>query len=149
MPKMPVTLLLFLLLLTSPGTTWGELPANECVRVEVQPVPAALHPGASWEVEIRFFPADGIHINTDPPVQFTLDSMGVVSIHGKPLMIKDSKSGYLSTADPVKQSIEIRKNASPGKLTVKGTITYFFCSDTEGWCNRQKEHVEFTILVKP
>jgi hypothetical protein len=127
----------------------GGLPLNDYVRLEVQPPSKAIRPGASAVVELHFTPVDGIHINVDPPVEFALDSAAAITLKGKPVMTKDSGTGYLSTAAPVKQTVVLGKNIQAGKFAVKGTVTYFFCSENEGWCNRQKQPVEFTILVKP
>jgi hypothetical protein len=126
----------------------GSSP-DEYVTVEVRPVPSSMHPGSSGIIELHFQPADGIHVNADPPITFSLDSAGVVNLKGKPVMSADTSTGYLSTTAPVKQTITLGKHAAQGRVTVKGTVTYFFCSDNEGWCNRRKQPVEFTILVKP
>lgn len=128
----------------------GASSPNEYVRLEVRPASTTMHPGANGILEFRFFPTDGIHVNVDPPVVFSLDS-GVVAVvvKGKPVMTTDAKTGFLSTMTPVTQEIVVGTRAATGPLTVKGTVTYFFCSDSEGWCNRQKEPVEFMIMVKP
>lgn len=138
-----------LFLLASPWALAGGLSSNDYVRLEVRPVSATMHPGASGAVELLFFPADGIHVNVNPPVVFSLDSGTAVILKGKPVMKTDPNTGYLSAATPVKQEIMVGKNAPGGQLTVKGTVAYFFCSDSEGWCNRQRDPVEFTIVVRP
>lgn len=126
----------------------GALP-DEYVTLEVRPVPSTMHPGSSGIIEFHFQPADGIHVNTDPPISFSLDSTGAVKLKGKPAMVADTGTGYLSTTAPVKQTIMLGKQVARGPITVKGMLTYFFCSDSEGWCNRHKETVEFTIMVEP
>jgi hypothetical protein len=139
----------FLFLLASHLAFAGGSPSNDYVRLEVQPPSTALRPGSSAVVELLFTPVDGIHVNIDPPVQFALDSTTALTLTGKPAMTKDTDTGYLSTTTPVKQTIVLGKNIPAGRLSVKGTVTYFFCSESEGWCNRQKQPVEFTIFVKP
>lgn len=127
----------------------GATSLNEYVGLEVRPALAEMRPGESGVIELRFRPADGIHVNSDPPVQFTLDSGGAVILDGKPVMTTDARTGYLSAKAPVTQKVTLGSAAAPGRLTVKGTVTYFYCSDTEGWCNRQKQPVKFTITVRP
>lgn len=122
---------------------------NEYVRLEVHPTSTIIRPGTSAVVEFRLVPVEGIHVNVDPPVKFSLDSAAGISLDGEPVMTTDSSTGYLSTRVPVHQRIMLGKQVAPGRISVKGTLTYFFCSDSEGWCNRRKEPVEFTILVKP
>ena len=148
MPKLLLHTAVFLLF-ASTAIIAGGTSSNDYVKVDVRPPSTALKPGGSGEVEFRFIPVDGIHINVDPPVTFTLDTMTVVSLKEKPVMTKDAKTGYLSTSSPVRQTVVLARNAAPGTFTVKGTVSYFFCSETEGWCNRQKQPVEFTIVVKP
>jgi YHS domain-containing protein len=138
-----------LFLLASQLAFAGGLLSNDYVRLVVQPPSTAVRPGSSAVVELHFTPVDGIHINIDPPVQFALDSATAITLTGKPAMTKDPDTGYLSTTTPVRQTIVLGKNTRAGKLSVKGTVTYFFCSESEGWCNRQKQPVEFTIFVKP
>ncbi len=127
----------------------GAFPPNEYVRLEVRPASTIMRPGVAGLIELRFFPADGIHVNVDPPVKFSLDSATGLVLNGRPLMTADARSGYLSTTAPVQQKVTLGRKVAPGQCTVKGTVTYFFCSDSEGWCKRQKVPVEFTILVKP
>ena len=137
------------LLAGSPLAVANGATTNDYVRLEVRPASALMRPGASGVIEFHFFPADGIHVNADPPVQFSLDSAVTVIISGKPVMTTDPATGYLSTGVPVKQEISLPRSSNARQVTVKGTVTYFYCSDSEGWCNRQKERVEFTITLKP
>jgi hypothetical protein len=127
----------------------GDFSSNEYVRLEVRPVPGKMRPGSSGHIELRFLPSPGIHVNADPPVAFSLDSAGAAVLKGKPVITKDSTTGYLSTTVPVRQEMALPRKTAPGQLTVRGTVTYYYCSDDEGWCNREKEPVEFTIAVVP
>ncbi len=125
----------------------GASSPNDDVRVEARAASATMRSGSSGAVELRFFPVEGFHVNLDPPVQFSLDSAVALDLAGKPVMTADSVTGYLSTTVPVQQAIIIRDQTPPGLLIVKGTVTYFYCSEREGWCNRRKQPVEFTISV--
>ncbi len=136
-----------LLLLGPANVLAGDSSSNEYVRLDARPASATMRAGTSGLIELRFFPADGIHINVDPPVEFLLDSAAALTLKGRPAMTTDSRTGYLSAAVPVKQKVTLPGDLRPGPLPVRGTVTYFFCSDREGWCNRQKQPVEFTIMV--
>jgi len=127
----------------------GDPPPNDYVKLDVRPAQAAMCPGGNGEILLHFAPVDGIHVNADPPVDFSLDTtVTAIQLNGNPVMTSDESTGYLSAAMPVKQKIKLHSTAAPGPVTVKGTVTYFYCSDGEGWCKRQKDPVEFTILVK-
>lgn len=127
----------------------GVLSPNDYVRLEVRSVPGTMRPGSNGIIELRFLPAHGIHINIDPPVSFSLDSTDGLNLKGKTVMTADSGTGYLLTSVPVTQAVTLDREIAPGRRTMRGTVTYFYCSDAEGWCNRQKEPAEFTILVIP
>ncbi len=96
------------------GTT-GATPTDH-VRLEVRPPSTSMRPGASGAVEFHFFPARGIHVNADPPVQFSLDSAVTVNLFGTPVMTTDPATGYLSTAVPVTQEITL-----PGTAALAGS----------------------------
>ncbi len=138
-----------LLFVASAKAFGGVNSHNEYVRLEVRSTFAEIRPGASGVIEFRFYPADGIHVNIEPPVEFAPDSAAPVILRGKPVMTMDARTGYLSTTVPVTQQVALGQNVVEGPFTVKGTVTFYFCSDAEGWCNRQKQPVEFTIVVKP
>ena len=128
--------------------TVGAAP-NDSVKLEVVPVPGTMHPGTRGIIELRFSPADGIHINTTPAMAFSLDTGATVRLSGNPIVTADSTTGYLVASTPVRQHITVPPDLRPGQHTVRGTVIFYYCSDNEGWCNRQKEPVEFTIFVKP
>jgi hypothetical protein len=147
--RAPNLLLVILLLAGSAKFLVGGSTLSEFVRLEVSPATLTMQPGGRGVIELLFYPVDGIHVNADPPVRFSLDSAAGVTLQGKPVLTADAKTGYLSISAPVKQTLVLGNKTGPGKLKVKGTVTYFYCSDSEGWCNRQQQPVEFTILVKP
>lgn len=139
-----------LLLLWSSAARGSDPPANEHVKLKVRAASSSVRPGGTFNVELRFLPAEGIHVNADPPVEFSLDPRETsLRLKGTPLMATDKGTGYLATGEPVRQKIILGPRAAQGQRTVKGTVIYFYCSDSEGWCNRQKQPVEFTIMVKP
>lgn len=137
-----------LFLLAFPAAVADGPTSNDYVKLEVRPA-SAVRPGTGGIIEFHLLPAEGIHVNADPPLAFLLDSASSLTLDGKPLIPKDTITGYLSTTEPVRQAVLLDRKAKPGVLTVKGTVTFFYCSESEGWCNKQREPVEFTIIVKP
>ena len=50
--------------------------------------------------------------------------------------------------DLVKQQFQLSPGAPHGPVTLKGTLTYYFCSDKEGWCSKYKQPVEIALTVR-
>jgi hypothetical protein len=144
-PVVYAGLLLFLI----PRYALAEDPsANEHVKLEVRPSARVMRSGTGGEIQLHFSPADGIHVNADPPIVLSLDSAAGVRLKGKPIMTMDGKTGYLSTEAPVRQKFTLLRGVKRGPLNIKATVIFMYCSDSEGWCNRGKQPVEFTITVR-
>ena len=120
-------------------------PVIATVRIPNQPLAG----GQTGEMVIALRPAEGFHINAEPPVRVSLDSAATVSLVGEPLQIVAETTGYLDPEAEVKQRFRVTKNAAAGTHRLKITITYFYCSDSEGWCRPFRHPVELTLLVKP
>jgi len=88
-----------------------------------------------------------MHINTDPAVEFEFEKNPLVHFTGVTSMPKAEKTGYLDTKRPIKYSFTLDNKIKKGKHTLKGTVRYFFCSDTEGWCNRSSQPIQLTFTV--
>ena len=95
---------------------------------------------------ITFKPVEGIHINLQPALSFSLDSASLATLSGGLALPKGGP--YLNTSAPVMQRFTISGKARPGRLMLKGTLTYFYCSDKEGWCSRFKQPVEIALTVR-
>ena len=120
---------------------------NEHVGFEARLSKATLKPGASAEVLLFLTPKDGIHINTDPSMEFEWNKDRYVHFDSTTSMPKDEKTGYLDASKPVRYSFTLSATIPSGKHIVKGTVRYFFCSDSEGWCNRFVQPVELSFTV--
>ncbi|MBI1808057.1 MAG: hypothetical protein HYR76_13540, partial [Ignavibacteria bacterium] len=74
-----------------------------------------------------------------------------VTLSGKPELVgmKVDTSEYLDASKPIKQSFTLAKSTKAGSLSFKGTLTYFFCSDADGWCSRFKQPIDVTVTVAP
>src|SRR5208283_2502184 len=140
--------LLFLLLLSLCSAL---LPSNgrafTGVKSDIHLTSSTLKPGAKGEIVVSFAPEEGIHINTDPAIEFQFEKDTLVHFTGVASMPKVEKTGYLDTKRPIKYSFTLDKNIPKGKHTLKGSVRYFFCSDTEGWCNRSSQPIQLTFTV--
>jgi len=118
---------------------------NSYVQCSVAIKQKSLRPGTATQLLISLRPKKGIHINLDPPLQVKLDSAEIVSSVGKPEIPR--RDTVLDLSKPVRLSVTISPKAKPGSFTVRGTVTYFYCSETEGWCSRFKQPIEFKLTV--
>jgi hypothetical protein len=117
------------------------------VKCDIHLTSSTLKPGATGEILVSFSPEEGIHINTDPAIEFAFEKDPLVHFTEAVSMPKMAKTGYLDTKRPVKYTFTVDKKMPKGKHTLKGTMKYFFCSDAEGWCTRSSQPVELTFSV--
>ncbi len=104
-------------------------------------------PGETGEITITLSPAEGYHINANPAVEIALDKSAAVILKGEPSQVIDRANGYLSSRSPVRQTFYVPSSTAAGSHLVKGTVTYFYCSDSEGWCRRYRQPVSFTFTL--
>ena len=119
------------------------------VKCDVQLASTSLKAGGTGELVFTFSPDEGIHINTDPAMEIEFDKSSPVRFTGITSLPKSPKTGYLDPSKPVRCSFVVSKSVKKGKHTLKGTVQYYFCSDTEGWCNRSSQPIELTFTVVP
>jgi len=135
-----------LALLTGSATAFGEKPeVNASVRCEVSMRQKSLKAGAMGQILVSLQPKKGIHINLDQPIQIKMDSAEVIASVGKPeIPMVDT---LYDASKPIRLPVTISKNAKPGKFTLRGTVIYFYCSETEGWCSRFKQPIDVQCTV--
>jgi len=145
----PMSIVLFLHLVFA-GWIGGENlpPDNRFVKVDVSLADTLLQAGSKGKILVSFAPVDGIHVNVDPPVTVMVEKNRFIALHGEPDITADKETGFLSTVTPVVQGFSISRKAAPGPHHIKGTITYYFCSDTEGWCRKQSRTVMLTLNIQ-
>jgi hypothetical protein len=101
--------------------------------------------GSSASLLFRLVPKKGIHINLDPPLSLTFDSLPP-ALKLDQIKIPKRKE-YLDAAQPIVQPLRIAAAARPATLKLKGTLTYYYCSDAEGWCSRYRQPVELALTI--
>lgn len=124
----------------------AQMNVKEDVAVVTKLQQKELNPGASGQIVISIKPNKGIHVTTDPPFLFTLDSLKEYFSLGQPDFAKNEK-GYVDAKKPIRHELSVAKNTPAGSYTLKGVFTYFYCSDAEGWCSRFRHPVELTVNV--
>lgn len=107
-----------------------------------------MKPGDTGELSITFKPKKGIHINLDPPLSIKFDSTDVITTLGKPVIPKAKKDNYVDIDKSVKQRFTLSNKMKSASVVLKGILSYFYCSGTDGWCSRFKQPFEFTISIK-
>lgn len=143
------TLIMLFAVLLATGTTKEKASENKYVKVHVSVVPETLKRSNEGELLVRFLPVDGIHVNTDPPMEFRFHSTQILTLKGEPDFALDKETGYLATASPVRQRFIVATHARPGEHIVKGAVVYYYCSDDEGWCTKFTQPVELPLKVTP
>jgi hypothetical protein len=98
------------------------------------------------DLAITFTPANGIHVNAAPLIELVLEKKSRWIVKGTPTFIRTA-DGYLDTAAPVTFSLSVKGGTQPGQHRIHGTLNYFYCSDSEGWCNKFSQPITLTIGV--
>jgi hypothetical protein len=121
--------------------------ASASVDVTATFVPAR-RAGAPAAVEVRFTPADPeVHVNLFPPPRLDLEPMQEVLKVAPAPAAKPTSKKYLGPAEPYRFPV-VAKAVSPTAQTVKGVVTYFYCSQREGWCRKGSNPVEVAVKLR-
>ncbi len=105
--------------------------------------------GGTGEILITLRPEKGIHVNLQPAIELRLDSLPGVTLSGALQLRKLDTANYLDPSKPIRQTFAIAKQRPPGAVTMRGLLTYYYCSDAEGWCSRFKQPIAVTLTVRP
>jgi hypothetical protein len=111
-------------------------------------------PGANAAIEVTFSGRDPeIHINEEPAPRLKLDPAQAVLLDKQPAptasapVFDPDKARYLDLSFPVVFPVAFASGAPRGTQTVKGAVTYFYCSKREGWCRKGTTEVEVPVKV--
>ncbi len=105
-------------------------------------------------IAISFVPTDPeIHINEAPAPRLKLDPAQTILVDKQapapervtPYDPKTAK--YIDLALPLSFPVAIAKGAPKGAQGVAGTVTYFYCSEREGWCRKGNTDIAVTVTV--
>jgi hypothetical protein len=110
--------------------------------------------GVLASVAVTLTPRDhSVKVNEEPAPRLKLDPAQTVLVDKQrpapPARSFDPTSArYLDPALPVHFPVAIRRGATRGRQTAKATVTYFYCSQRDGWCRKGTSDVEFPVDVR-
>ena len=136
------------LFMSLPAFGGNTAPTNKYVEYSATLKPGKLKPGASGQILIMLKPHGGIHINLEPPLNFAFDSSLQFTSSRSITIPKMKKANFLDPTKSISIPFTLTQSASHSTtVTLKGTLTYYYCSDAEGWCSRFKQPVEIQCEV--
>jgi len=103
--------------------------------------------GGSIKLFFTLIPLEGVHINTDPQMDFEFEKNDVFDFIGVGPIPTDTSTGYLLSGKSIFYNIKIHPNAHPAAYSIRGIVKYFYCSDAEGWCNRFSQSIAVPITI--
>ena len=108
--------------------------------------------GADAVITVQLSPVDGsIRVNEDPAPRLKLEKdQELLAAKPQPRPSPRPPGGeprYLDPLVPVAFPVTLSDRAPRGLHTVKGTVTYFYCSKTEGWCRKGTADIEVPVRV--
>lgn len=128
---------------------------NEYIQISVKVEKDSLKAGAQGRLLFSLKPKTGFHVNIEPPISLDLADNKSFSLLAQKFTpdstIKQltTKDGYkiFNPSSPVVFDFKIAKSAKPGKYSVQAKLTYYYCSDAEGWCSFTTEAFPVTITI--
>ena len=149
-------LLAVMVSLTTKGVA-GVKPANEFIQISVRAEKDSLKAGGQGKLLFTITPKAGFHVNLEPPISLALAEEKNFTLLAKKF-IPDSTIKEITTKDgykifnpkaPVAFNFKVAKSLKPGKHTLQAKLTYYYCSDAEGWCSFTTETFPITITIIP
>ena len=125
----------------------GNEKKNEHVNVEIKFNKKQLKAGDTAQLTVKFIPKRGIYINANPPIDLKIDSSDTIIVKSKPEIPSSGKSDYFDVTKSIKQSFTLSKKLKTGTVSLRGTLTYFYCSNTDGWCRKYKHPIDMKIKI--
>ena len=120
---------------------------NEYVTSSISLQKTKLKAGSSGTLLISLKPKKGIHINLNPKIEITIDSSSAIIPAGKPEIPQNQKKDFFDPEKPIRQAFMVSGNVKPGAVDLTGTLTYYYCSDAEGWCSKFKQPLNLKVIV--
>lgn len=112
------------------------------IRAEFRPGKAS----GTGEVAVTFAPKDpDVKINAAPAPRLKLDAdQKVLAEKPAPARAGAPDEKYLDLTFPVVFPVSVL-GAARGEHTVKGSLTYYYCSHREGWCRKGTADLEIPV----
>ncbi len=128
--------------------THSRVAPDSDTRAEVRLLNSRVAPGDTTQLLVTFRLGEGIHINAEPPVDIEIimtDS--VVTTIGNPIQPGALESGVLDLTTPVRQVIHVPGTKPEGPVPLRVVVSYFYCSDVEGWCRMRTDTSSVSVIV--
>lgn len=129
----------------------------EEVKITAQALKDTVRAGRETKFVFQMQPSEGFHVNIEPQIKLALlETKDFTLAAEKFTPAADAKT--LTTEDgykifdpqysqPVTFTVKIAKGLKPGKYPVKTKLTYYFCSDKEGFCSFKNQEFVFNLVV--
>lgn len=138
------------LALAGAGSAGAEAPSStEAGSSPHFAITAQFRPGktaGAGEVAVTFAPKDpDVKINVTPPPRLKLDEgQKVLAERVAPKRAGAPDEKYLDLTFPVVFPVSVLGSV-PAAQTVKGSLTYYYCSHREGWCRKGTADLEIPV----
>jgi hypothetical protein len=131
--------------------------AGDDVKITAKAANDTVRAGKETRLIFQIHPKEGLHINIEPAIKLALtDAKNFTLVMEK--FVPDSASKTVTTKDgykifdpkhaqPVAFAVKVAKGAKPGKYPLKAKLTYYYCSDAEGWCSFANQEFLFNLVV--
>ncbi len=134
-----------------------EVVAGEDVKITAKAVKDTVRVGKEARLLFEMKPNAGLHLNVVPAITLELIDAKNFTLLAKKFT-PDSTSKTLTTKDgynifdpehaqPVSFTVKVEKSVKPGRYPLKAQLTYFYCSDAEGWCRFTNEEFVINLVV--
>jgi len=143
--------ILLALLAALPLADAPMLDAPEYVKVAASYLPPA-SAGTDATVAVQLTPLDPhVRVNENPAPRLKLDPAQQVleekKAPARPAAAAPGQARYLVPTLPVTFPVKVSARAARGEHTVKATVTYFYCSKSEGWCRKGSADVDVPVRI--
>jgi hypothetical protein len=131
--------------------------AGDDVKITAKASQDTVRAGKETRLIFHMQPKAGLHVNVEPAIKLALLESKNFTLRAEKFA-PDSASKILTTKDgykifdpqyaqPVAFAVKVMKATKPGRYPVKAKLTYYYCSDAEGWCSFAHQEVVFNLIV--
>jgi len=143
-----LTLALFLAVVPAP-LDLQSAPPDVAVEASYRPPAKA---GDLATVLVRFSPSrPELRVNAEPAPRLKLSGESVLqSRQSQPTGaggLDPEFAKYLDLAQPFEFPVELAQDAQPGDHLVDATVSFAYCSKSQGWCKRGNAPIEIRVKL--
>ena len=103
---------------------------------------------SSGVVNINVTIKEGFKIPKRPSPRLQIDPAGAFEVTGDTSFMEEGQGKdpeYFHAFKPMSLQLAAAKTTQPGRYTLSGKFTYFYCSESEKYCSRSVEKVSIPI----